>query len=87
MKEKTHPKYYKDAIYRCACGAVFHIPSTKKEVEIEICSKCHPFYTGRAKIVDIAGQVEKFKKRALKMEKVKKKVKSGQGKKVKSPKK
>ena len=69
MKKDIHPKYYKDAITRCACGAVFHIPSTKKEMNIEICSQCHPFYSGKAKIVDVTGQVEKFKKRLEKAKK------------------
>jgi large subunit ribosomal protein L31 len=68
MKKGVHPKYEKESITRCACGAVFHIPSTKKEMSVEICSKCHPFYTGKTKLVDAAGQVEKFKKR---MEKTK----------------
>jgi len=73
MKEKIHPKYFKNAVQRCACGAVFHIPSTRKEVEIEICSQCHPFYTGKAKIVDTAGQVEKFKKRVAKAKEMREK--------------
>ncbi|PJC47946.1 MAG: 50S ribosomal protein L31 [Parcubacteria group bacterium CG_4_9_14_0_2_um_filter_35_11] len=73
MKEKIHPQYFKNATQRCACGAVFHIPSTKKEVEVEICSQCHPFYTGKAKIVDVAGQVEKFKKRVAKTRKIREK--------------
>ena len=71
MKKNIHPKYFKDAIQRCACGAVFHIPSTKKETKIEICSQCHPFYTGKAKVVDTLGQVEKFKKRAAKTKEIK----------------
>lgn len=73
MKKKIHPQYFKNATQRCACGAVFHIPSTKKEVEIEICSQCHPFYTGKSKIVDVAGQVEKFKKRVAKTKKMREK--------------
>ena len=73
VKKDVHPKYYKDATTRCACGAVFHTPSTQKETEIEICSQCHPFYTGKAKIVDAAGQVEKFKKRMEKTTALKKK--------------
>lgn len=67
-----HPSYYKNALCRCSCGAVFHIPSTNKEMKIEICSKCHPFYTGKEKIVDVAGQVEKFKERKRKIEKIRK---------------
>ena len=64
MKEKIHPKYYKNAKIRCACGALFEIGSIKESMEIEICSQCHPFYTGKAKIIDVLGRVEKFKKRA-----------------------
>ena len=66
MKEKIHPKYYPNAKVRCACGAVFEVGSTKEFLEIEICSQCHPFYTGKEKIVDVMGRVEKFKKRMTK---------------------
>jgi large subunit ribosomal protein L31 len=59
MKEKIHPKYY-NAKVRCACGNEFEIGSTKKEIKVEICSKCHPFFTGKQKLVDTAGRVEKF---------------------------
>ena len=72
MKKDIHPKYYKDSVTHCACGASFNIPSTKKEMNIEICSQCHPFYTGKSKIVDKAGQVEKFKKRAEKTQEMQK---------------
>jgi large subunit ribosomal protein L31 len=71
MKKDIHPPYFKNAIQHCACGAVFHVPSTQKETEVEICSQCHPFYTGKSKIVDTTGQVEKFKVRAAKAEKMK----------------
>lgn len=73
MKKNIHPQYFKNATQKCACGAVFHIPCTKKEIEIEICSQCHPFYTGKAKIVDTAGQVEKFERRAKRAKEIKKK--------------
>jgi large subunit ribosomal protein L31 len=72
MKKNIHPKYYLDAVCRCSCGAVFHIPSTRKEMQIEICSKCHPIFTGKEKIVDKTGQVEKFKKRIEKIKELKK---------------
>jgi large subunit ribosomal protein L31 len=75
MKKNIHPQYFKDAKITCACGAVFNIPSTKKEMQIEICSHCHPFYTGKAKIVDVTGQVEKFKQRLEKAKKLQKKKK------------
>lgn len=62
MKEKIHPEYHK-AVVRCACGETFETGSTKKELKVEICSKCHPFFTGRQKFVDTGGRVEKFKKK------------------------
>lgn len=63
MKKDTHPQYYSDAIIHCSCGKTFKIGSTKPEIHIEVCSSCHPFYTGQDKIIDAAGRVEKFKKR------------------------
>ncbi|MBQ2770738.1 MAG: 50S ribosomal protein L31 [Clostridia bacterium] len=62
MKNEIHPKYG-EAIVRCACGETFVTSSTKKELTVEICSKCHPYYTGRQKLVDSGGRVDKFKKR------------------------
>lgn len=63
MKKDIHPQYFKKATAKCACGAVFEIGSTKEFTETEICSQCHPFYTGKEKIVDTLGRVDKFKKR------------------------
>ena len=63
MKEGIHPTYYPDAKIICACGAVHNIGSTKKEIHVEVCSKCHPFYTGQRRIVDTAGRVERFVKK------------------------
>ena len=62
MKEGIHPKYV-DATVRCACGEVIQTKSTKGDFKVEICSKCHPFYTGKQKFVDSGGRVDKFKKR------------------------
>ena len=62
MKEKIHPKYY-DTTITCACGSVIHTRSTKQNIRVEICSSCHPFFTGKQKFVDSAGRVEKFQKR------------------------
>ncbi len=62
MKAKTHPEY-KDATIICACGEVIHTRSTKQNIRVEICSKCHPFFTGKQKFVDSAGRVEKFLKK------------------------
>lgn len=63
MKTDIHPEYFPNATFSCACGAVFTIGSTKENVTVEICSKCHPFYTGAEKVLDSAGRVEKFKAR------------------------
>ncbi|HCS75417.1 MAG TPA: 50S ribosomal protein L31 [Clostridiales bacterium] len=62
MKENIHPKYG-EAVVRCACGETFTTGSTQKELRVEICSKCHPFYTGKQKLVDTGGRVERFRKR------------------------
>jgi len=63
MKEKIHPKYYENAKVTCLCGNTFTTGSTKPEIRVEICSRCHPFYTGEQRIVDSLGRVERFKKR------------------------
>ncbi len=62
MKKKIHPPY-KETTIICACGEVIHTRSTKENLRVEICSKCHPFFTGKQKLVDTAGRVEKFKKK------------------------
>jgi large subunit ribosomal protein L31 len=62
MKADIHPKYNENTKFTCACGSVFTIGSTKNEVSVEICSKCHPFFTGQEKVLDTAGRVEKFNK-------------------------
>lgn len=62
MKENIHPKYG-EAVVKCACGETFVTGSTQKELRVEICSKCHPFYTGKQKLVDTGGRVERFKRR------------------------
>lgn len=62
MKEGIHPEY-KKAVVRCACGESFETGSVKEELKVEICSKCHPFFTGRQKFVDTGGRVDKFKKK------------------------
>lgn len=72
MKKEIHPKYYKDAKAHCACGNIFSIESTKELLEVEICSQCHPFYTGKEKITDTMGRVEKYKKRLAKKQTKKK---------------
>ncbi len=62
MKEGIHPKYY-NATARCACGNEFEVGSTVKEIKVEICAKCHPFFTGKQKLVDTAGRIEKFRRK------------------------
>jgi large subunit ribosomal protein L31 len=62
VKEGIHPKYVK-ATVRCACGNTFETGSTKQDLRVEICSKCHPFFSGKQKLVDTGGRVERFKKR------------------------
>ena len=66
MKTETHPKYFTDAKATCACGRTFAMGSTNEKLEVEICSSCHPFYSGNEKILDAAGRVEKFKARSSK---------------------
>lgn len=63
MKDKIHPKYYTDAQVTCACGNTFVTGSTQKVLKVEVCSNCHPFFTGERRMVDTAGQVERFKRR------------------------
>lgn len=62
MKANIHPDYQKTTI-TCACGNVIETRSTKKDIKVEICSKCHPFFTGKQKLVDTSGRVDMFKKR------------------------
>ena len=66
MKKGIHPKYYDNVRVKCACGAVFTVSSTKEDLETEVCSKCHPFYTGKKIVLDVKGKVEKFKEKMTK---------------------
>jgi len=68
VREKIHPKY-EPASFTCSCGNVIETRSTIKSTHIEICNKCHPFYTGKQKLIDSAGRVERFKKRYATTEK------------------
>jgi large subunit ribosomal protein L31 len=63
MKKDLHPEYYPKAKVTCACGNSFTVGSTSKEIKVELCSVCHPFYTGKQKLVDSARRVEKFKEK------------------------
>lgn len=67
MKKEIHPEYGK-CIVKCACGETFETGSTLKTMNVDICSKCHPFYAGRQKLVDTGGRVDKFKKRLQRAE-------------------
>jgi large subunit ribosomal protein L31 len=71
MREGIHPEYYEVNVV-CACGHSFTTRSTKKDLRVEICSSCHPFFTGKQKLVDTAGRVERFQKRYGKMREQKK---------------
>ena len=73
MKKDIHPPYFEKARVQCACGNTFTVGSTKEFIEVGICSKCHPFYTGKEKVMDAVGQVQKFRKRLAKKEELKKK--------------
>lgn len=66
MKPNIHPQYYEKAEATCACGNKFTVGSTKQRIQVEICHHCHPFYTGKEKLIDTAGKVEKFKARRAK---------------------
>ncbi len=63
MKKGIHPQVYTDAVIACACGNSFTTMSTKKDIQVEICSACHPFYTGQKRYIDTEGQIDKFAKK------------------------
>ena len=70
MKKDIHPQYYPEARIICACGNIIMTGSTKPEIRVEVCSACHPFYTGKKRLVDTTGRVDRFKKRMEKSEKI-----------------
>ena len=72
MKKDIHPKYNNQSAVTCACGATFPVGSTMDKINVEICSQCHPLYTGNEKVLDTAGRVDRFKKRAAASGKAKK---------------
>ena len=82
MKQKIHPKFFEDVLVTCSCGNTFKTGSTRQSITVEVCAKCHPFYTGEQKFLDTKGSVEKFLKRekdakAYKQKTASKKDKSG----------
>ncbi len=81
MREGIHPNY-KQAVIKCACGTEYLTGSTKENIHVEICSACHPFFTGKQKLVDTAGRVEKFHKRMTKKTTISSKKTKGKAKKV-----
>ena len=83
MKSGIHPKYYNKAKFECACGAVYELGSTLESFHVEICSKCHPFYTGKQKLVDTAGRVDKFRARMKTSDQMKAETQVRMGKKIK----
>lgn len=66
MKTGIHPTFYEDAVVTCSCGNTFTTGSTQQSLKTDVCSVCHPFYTGQQRIVDTGGQVERFRRRAAK---------------------
>lgn len=70
MKPKLHPKYYSNTKVICACGNTFTTSSTLKEIQVEICNVCHPFYTGEMKLIDTQGRIEKFQSKQKKAKKL-----------------
>ncbi|MEK7574507.1 MAG: 50S ribosomal protein L31 [Patescibacteria group bacterium] len=80
MKD-IHPKYYPEAKIKCSCGKIFTVGATNPEISVEICSACHPFYTGEKRLIDTAGRLERFKARKTKIKPKIKKVRKKTGKK------
>jgi len=79
MKKNIHPEYHADANIKCACGSVLKTGSTQNNIEVEICSNCHPFFTGDKKVVDTAGRVERFKQITAKSTEKKEAAKKAKG--------
>ena len=65
MKNDIHPEYF-DSTIKCACGNIVEAGSTKKDIKVEICSKCHPFFTGKQKLIDTGGRIDRFRKKYAK---------------------
>lgn len=84
MKSKIHPKYNPEVEVKCACGNSFKIGSTADKINVEICSECHPYYTGKEKLVDSTGRVDRFKQRLQKTTAMKKPKKADKKKSVKT---
>lgn len=87
MKAKIHPTYNDATTVTCACGNSFAVGSTVKKIDVEVCSNCHPFYTGKQKLVDTAGRVDKFRQRQEEFTKLAQEAKNAKGTKSSKPKK
>lgn len=87
MKQKIHPTYYLKATITCACGNILVTGSTMKENDVEVCSSCHPFFTGKSKMIDTQGRVDRFKRLLEKKEEKSEKAKKSKKKKLKKNKK
>ena len=87
MKQGIHPQYHDDCQVSCACGNKFTTGSTLKKIEVDVCSKCHPYFTGQQKFVDIKGRIDKFNEKVSKGKEYKAKKEVKAGKKTKSTKK
>ena len=70
MKKDLHPQYHQKAKVECVCGARFTVGSTKPEIKVEICGNCHPFYSGKEKLIDTMGRIERFKTRSAKKKEI-----------------
>ena len=86
MKPNIHPKFFPNATITCACGNVMVVGSTVEALHTEVCSKCHPFYTGKQKLLDTAGSIDKFKKRTAAAVSIKATVKPKKERKVRAKK-
>ncbi len=86
MKKDIHPKYYPEAKIICACGNIITTGSTRPEMKVEVCSACHPFYTGKKRLVDSAGRLDRFKKRFEKTSQIIAETAKKKSKKIKKPK-
>lgn len=82
MKDKVHPKYYPKATIKCICGNTMTVGSTAPKTEIEICAACHPFFSGKEKLIDTAGRVEKFRQKVAKSKILKSTIPAPKGKKA-----
>jgi large subunit ribosomal protein L31 len=76
MKKDIHPKYYPNTKVTCSCGNTFSVGSTVDQIHVEVCSACHPFYTGTQKFIDTAGRVDKFQARVKKAQEIKNNLKA-----------